>query len=340
MDLYPSTYYSKALEHLPQMTHIVGHLPYLPNGPTNIRDYTYKGDTSVKIILVNHEAPNDENGDLDEDQLESWCKLSDVVVSIGHPLFDFTETVLQGGTSDMKHDLYLPGCPVDFLKYDWMDYHKIGKCGHVTGTQNILVCCPDRQMSENLHFQTAVEAIATAGDFLLLSSESRDQVKVTLSLTSSDKDREQWKRDFHNIMERHFDLKHRKIGLSLHQNENMDKMIATMNKANLLIHPQNHVSAYLGLDILCAASVGIPVLVQEHSSMARLLENINPGTTSAVKRLDNNESEAEAWSRMIVHKLRNPELAAEQATHIRTGLLRDTSIHRSHVEFVKNIIGE
>ena len=340
LDLYPSTYYAKTLEHLPQMTHIIGHLPYLPNGPTNIRNYLYRGDPSVKVILVNHEAPYNENRNRDVDQLEAWCKSSDVVVSVGRSLFDFTETVLADKNCDIKHDLYMPVCPVDFLKYDWLDFHELGTYGHVTGTQNILVCCPERHMTEGLHFETAVESIASAADFLFNSAEASDKVRVVLNLTLCDKDRDHWKSEFHKIMEKQEDLRCRQIGLSLHSNEDMDKMMGVMNKASLMVHPQNHESSYLGLDTLCATSMGIPVLVQEHSSIACFLENIQPGTTSAVKKLDSNETEEEAWSRMIVDKLRDPEMAAEQAADIRAGLLRDTSIHHSHVAFIKNIFGE
>ena len=258
LDLFPSTYYAKTLEHLPQMTHIIGHLPYLPNGATNIRDYIYKGDPSVKVILVNHEASYNENGDQDMDLLESWCKSSDVVISVGLSLFDFTETVLSGKNSDTKHDLYLPACPLDFLKYDWLDYHELGTYGHVTGTQNILVCCPERHMTGGLRFETAVESITSAADFLLHSAEPSDKVRVTLNLTLCDKDRDHWKSEFHKIMEKQEDLRYRQLGLALHSNENMDKMMGVMNKANLLIHPQNPESSYLGLDVLCAASMGIP----------------------------------------------------------------------------------
>ena len=318
------------------MTHIIGHLPYLPNGPINIRDYIYRGNSSVKVILVNHEAPYNENRNRDVDQLEAWCKSSDVV-SVGRSLFDVTETVLTNKNSDTKHDLYIPACSVDFLKYDWLDYHELGSYGHVTGTQNILVCCPERHMTEALRFETVIESIASAADFLLHSTEPSDKVRVALNLTVCDKDRDHWKSEFHKIMEKQ---EFRQIGLSLHSNENMDKMMGVMNKASLLVHPQNHESSYLGLDVLCAATMGIPVLVQEHSSIACLLESIKPGTTSAVKKLDNNETEEEAWSRMIVDRLTDPELAAEQAADIRTGLLGDTSIQRSHVAFIKNIFGE
>ena len=322
------------------MTHIIGHLPYLPNGPTNIKDYIYRGDPSVKVILVNHKAPYNENRNLDTDQLEQWCKSSDVVVSVGRSLFDFTETVLTGKNSDTKHILYVPACPVDFLKYDWLDYHELGRYGHVTGTRNILVCCPERQKTEGLHFETAVESIASVADFLLHSAEPSDKVRVTLNLTICDKDRDYWKSEFHKIMEKREDSGCSQMGLSLHSNENMDKMMGVMNKASLLVHPQNHESSYLGLDLLCAASMGIPVMVQEHSNIACLLESIQPGTTSAVKKMDNHETEEEAWSRMIVDKLRDPEMAAEQAADIRSGLLRDTSIQRSHVAFISNIFGE
>ena len=322
------------------MTHIIGHLPYLPNGATNIRDYIYKGDPSVKVILVNHETPYNENGDRDMDLLESWCKSSDVVISVGLSLFDFTETVLTGKNSDTRHDLYLPACPVDFLKFDWLDYQELGTYGHVTGTQNILVCCPDRRITEGFCFETAVESVTSAADFLLHSAEPGDKVRVTLNLALCDKDRDYWKSEFHKIMEKQEDLTYRQIGLSLHSNENLDKTMGVMNKANLLVHPQNPESSYLGLDVLCAASMGIPVLVQENSSIACLLESIQPGTTSAAKRLDDNETEEEAWSRMIVDKLRDPEMAAEQSAAIRTGLLRDTSIQRSQVTFIKNIFGE
>ena len=291
----------------------------------------------MKVILVNHEAPYNENRNRDVDTLEAWCKSSDVVVSVGLSLFDFTETVLTNKNSDTKHDLYIPACPVDFLKYDWLDYHELGSYGHVTGTQNILVCCPERHITEALRFEMAVKSIASAADFLLHSTEPNDKVRSALNLTICDKDRDHWKSEFHKIMEKQ---EFRQIGLSLHSNQNMDKLMGVMKKANLLVHPQNHESSYLGLDVLCAASMGIPVLVQEHSGIAYLLESIQPGTPSAVKKLDNNETEEEAWSRMIVDKLTDPELAAEQAADIRTGLLRDTSIQRSHVAFIKNIFGE
>ena len=340
MDVYPATYYSKSLEHLPHMTHIIGHLPHLPNGPANIRDCIYKGDTSIKIILVNHEAPYNEKGDLDEDQLEFWCKSSDVVISVGRPLYDFTERILMHSNSYIKHDLYLPSCPVDFLKYDWLDYHKTGNRGHLTGPQNVLVCCPNRQMSDGLNFQTAVESVTIAGNFLQQTSESCDQMKVTLALTTCHKDRNQWEKDFYNIIERQFELRHRMISLSLHENDSIEEMTTIMKRADLLIHPQKHDCSYLGLDILCAASMGVPILVQDHSSIACLLESIHSGSSPAVKRLNNKEPEVNAWARMIVDKLEDPERAAEQASAIKAGLLRDTSIHTSHITFVKNILGE
>ena len=340
LDLYPSTYYAKSLAHLPQMTHIIGHVPFLPNGPSNIRDYLYKGDPTVKIILINHKAPSGCDGIPDKEKLQSWCKNADVVVSVGHPLFELTQKILKGKYSDIKHDLYLPACPVSFLKHDWLDNHEVGSYDHVTGTQNILVCCPERQMADGLRFETVVESVASAAEVLLESADAQDKVRVTLNLTICEKDKDYWKSEFHKIMEKQEDSKFRQIGLSLHPVGKKEKRIAAMNKANLLIHPQNHTSSYLGLDIMCAASMGIPILVEENSTIACLLDKIHPGTTICVSKLDQSETDEEAWSRMILDKLTDPELAAEQAADIRTGLLKDTSMKRSHVNFIRNIYGE
>ncbi len=339
MDLYPSTYYSRTLEHLPQMTHIVGHLPDLPNGPNNIRDCIYKGDCSVKTLLINHKVPHTDEGGVDEDLVETWCKSADVVISVGHSMYDLTETILMDQDSDLKHDLYLPSCPVSFLKSNWLDEQKAREINRVRGSHYILICCPDREVSGGLDFETAVKAILKTVNLLDRPANPRGGATIALKLICSSRDQDQWKRDFYSLAETHLDLQPGSISLITQENGDKKKLLASMQKANLVIHPQDPESAYLGLDLLVAISVGVPVLVQEYSSTACLLNNLLPGNSSSVTKSDKNESEVDAWSRMIVERLQDQELAAEQAADIKQAFLRDTSFQRSHANFLRNILG-
>ena len=62
---------------------IIGHIPYLANGPLNIRDLYSESEDKPKVILMIHDLPRTADGETDEDTLLEWLSEADVVFSVG-----------------------------------------------------------------------------------------------------------------------------------------------------------------------------------------------------------------------------------------------------------------
>ena len=84
LDSNASTYY---LDSIGEKSYdfIIGHVPYLANGPLNIRDFLQKFFTESKpeVILMIHNLPKTLDGDTDEESLLEWLSEADVIFSVG-----------------------------------------------------------------------------------------------------------------------------------------------------------------------------------------------------------------------------------------------------------------
>ncbi len=91
------------------------------------------------------------------------------------------------------------------------------------------------------------------------------------------------------------------------------------------------------IETLKAASTGIPILVPKASSTARLIDNICdlPGEEYMV----GDHSDIEKWVLPVMEKLGKQEDAFRIAEEIRHCLILDTTIAKTYMGFVKEILG-
>ena len=96
---------------------IIGHVPYLTNGCLNLKDIFVKRGLGCTAILVVHELPCNENGDVDPEQLRELSD-SDVLLfmkkSIHEKLLGRDMSPDQENSPDYK--MYFPVFPVELFK--------------------------------------------------------------------------------------------------------------------------------------------------------------------------------------------------------------------------------
>ena len=78
INLHTRSYYW----HVPEKQNIdfiIGHVPYLADGPSNIKELCSRQGTLPKVGLVIHSFPQNKDGDIDEDLLVEWLRNADFV---------------------------------------------------------------------------------------------------------------------------------------------------------------------------------------------------------------------------------------------------------------------
>ena len=79
LNVFPGAYYHHITSIIPKVTHLIGHIPYLADGPLNIKAQFY---TDSKIILMNHMKPKVENVDGGPEDNLRWYKMQ----TLSYPL--------------------------------------------------------------------------------------------------------------------------------------------------------------------------------------------------------------------------------------------------------------
>ena len=333
LDENTATYYPD-LVRLNRYDFIIGHVPYLANGPLNIRDSYSATEKKPKVILMIHNLPLKYDGDNDEESLLGWLSEADFVFSVGK---EVKAKVLSSITSlppeqRPNHKLYIAGFPLELF-----NVHRDNVEGNkVQRTQNLTMMTGDRKDLDisGLDFSLAFDSTFGASKHILDFDGLRSNFEL---LIDNKDDKDQWKKEFEEL------IKNKKYGgrsLRFHMDapETLEKLKAHFRKSNLFIFPLKPDSPLFGTEALSAVAAGVPILVSAHSGMASTLARIVED--ESVVRESSLESKEETWKDRITQKLLRPAEFQEKATRLREQLLLESSITQSHLDFTTIVAGE
>ena len=225
------------------------------------------------------------------------------------------------------HKLYIPGFPVELLGIE-----RESRGNTVKGTQYISMMTGERKNLDipGLDFPLAVSACAKASKHIRTTDDER--VKLEL-LAVKEEDRNEWKSWFREI---NLDQKIQMSGLSFEcpPAENFDRIKRQLKRSNLFIQPLVSDSVLFGTDVLAAAAAGVPILVSQNSGVASALGR------NMIVRQTGNMSPVDTWSDEILRKILKPKESQHMAMTFREQLLLDTSISKTHLDFVNAIAGK
>ena len=331
LDEYTAAYY----QHLVQdqtYDFIIGHAPYLANGCFNFKTICRKRKKSSKIILMFHQLPKDENGDIDDETLIDWLNEVDVVFSLGRMVENEMLPYIAALDPEKRpiHKMYFPFYPLELFSLKQESVQ-----AQARGTQNVSMMNGEIKDLEvnGLDFPLAVAATAQA------SKHIRDfnEVRINLSLlVPEEEEKREWKETFGRVLERR-NLKDTGLSFQPDAQLTVDKMKIHMRKSNLLLLPLKQDSPLFGTEALAAIAAGVPVLVSKDSGLASLLSTIMADEPVVYKK--EFEASTETWKDRIIQKLRNPEEAQLGANRLQKQLLLDTSIAQTHLDFINTVAG-
>ncbi len=117
LNIYARAHYSDFLDNQ-NIDVVIGHIPYLADGPRNIKDMCSRQGTIPQIGLVIHSFPQTEGGDIDDTLLLEWMKGADFVLSVGEGVHAEVETYLTDLEEESRplHEMYIPGCSLELFK--------------------------------------------------------------------------------------------------------------------------------------------------------------------------------------------------------------------------------
>ena len=310
---------------------IIGHVPYLANGPLNIRDFYPDTESKPKVIFMIHDLPRTSDGDLDENVLQEWLSEADIVFSVGK---EVDAEIISSITSLVPeerpiHKLYIPSYPLEFFNIS----RDTPTGNKVKGTQNVTLMTGNKKDLDvnGLDFSLAVAVVSGASKHIL----EFDGVKTNLvMLTDNTDDKQGWKKEFTELVKGDEALA-RALNFQTDSPENFEKMKAQLRKSNLMILPLKPGSPLFGSEALSAIAAGVPVLVSKHSGIASVLEMIcqDESVVNESVLLSN----VHTWRERILKKLLRPEDSQRRVNRLREELLLDTSIAQTHLDFIGTI---
>ena len=279
-----------------------------------------------------HALPKDENGDVDDEMLMDWLKEADVAFTLGKAVEDDLLPYIAALEPDQKpiHKMYLPSYPLELF-----DIKQNKAESKIRGTQNVTMMSGEiKDLDINgIDFPLAVTATAGASYYI----QFNDGVKTKLSLlAATEQDKEKWKRNFVEVLHRR-NLNDRGLIFQVEGPSTFDKMKVYMRKSNLFLLPLKYDSPFFGTEALAAIAAGVPVLISKDSGLASLLETMVED--EAIVGRNKMKVNAEFWKERIIQKLVKPEESQTAANRLREQLLLDTSIAKSHLDFINVIAG-
>ena len=311
---------------------IIGHAPYMANGCLDLKELYQVKNESPKVILMFHGLPKDENGDVDDDVLLDWLSEADIVFSIGKTVEDELLTYITALDPENRpiQKMYLPIYPLDLfaLKTEYVQ-------GKVRGTQNVSMMSGEMKMLDvnGFDFPLAVTAAAGASDYIRFN----DGVKIKLSLLmANEDDKDKWKNSFEDILQKR-NMNDTGLSFQAEVPSTLDKMKIHMRKSNLFLLPLKQDSPLFGTEALAAIAAGVPILVSRDSGLASLLDTMMEDETIVGKNKP--KANAKSWKERIIQKLVKPEESQQTARRLREQFLLDTSIARTHLDFINTIAG-
>ena len=333
LDSSPGTYYLDLMREN-RYDFIIGHVPYLANGPLNIRDFYPESEHNPKVILMIHDLPKTSDKETDEDVLLEWLSEVDVVFSVGKEVEAeiFSSIASLPPKKQPIHKLYVPVFPLELLNVQRrsVDGNK------VRGTQNVTLMTGNKKDMETigLDFPLATAAVSGASKHIL----EFDRLKTNfVVLTDNKEDKDGWRKEFTEIVK-----EQKTIGGALtfqsDSSENFEKLKAQLRKSNLMILPLKPGSPLFGSEVMSAIAAGVPVSVSNHSGVASLLETVCQD--ESIVKESALQPDINMWRQGILQKLLRPEDSQRMANRLREEILLDTSIAQTHMDFIGIIVGK
>ena len=313
---------------------IIGHVPYLANGPLNIRDLYPKLEDKPRIILMIHDVPRTIEADVNEDPLFEWLSEADIVFSVGKEVEAEIFSSIASLPPEEKpvHKLYIPTYPLELFNV-CRDNVRDNK---IRGTQNVTMMTGNKKDLEinGLDFPLAVASVSGAAKHIL----EFDGLKTTFAMiTDIKEDKAEWRNEYKELTKGQEALG-RALNFQSDSPENFEKLKAHLRKSNLMILPLKPGSPLFGSETLSAIASGVPVLISSHSGMASVLEMLFQD--DSVVRESTLDSDTETWKERILQKLLRPVDTQLKATRLREQLLLDTRIAQTHLDFIGTIVGK
>ena len=312
---------------------IIGHVPYLANGPLNIRDFYPESVDKPKVIFMIHDLPRTTDGNTDEDALVEWLSEANIVFSVGKDVEAEIISSIASLPPEEKpvHKLYIPSYPLELLNV-CRDNVRDNK---IRGTQHVTMMTGNKDLEiSGVDFPLAVASVSSATKHIL----EFDGLKTNFAMmTNIKKDKDEWRKEYKELT-RGQEALGRALNFPSDSPENFEKLKAHLRKSNLMILPLKPGSPLFGSETLSAIAAGVPVLISNHSGMASVLEMIFQG--DSVVRESTLDSDTETWKEGILQKLLRPVDAQLKATRLREQLLLDTRIAQTHLDLIGTIIGK
>ena len=249
---------------------IIGHVPYLANGPLNIRDFHPESEHRPKVILMIHDLLKTSDKETDEDVLLAWLSEADVVLSIGKEVEAeiFSSIASLPPEKQPIHKLYVPVFPLELFNVQRrsIDGNK------VRGTQNVTLMTGNKKDMETigLDFSLATAAVSGSSKHILEFHGLKTNFVV---LTDNKEDKDGWRKEFTELVKGQEAIG-RALNFQSDSSENFEKLKAQLRKSNLMILPLKPGSPLFGSEAMSAIAAGVPVLVSNHSGVASLLETV------------------------------------------------------------------
>ncbi len=334
---YAASYYKHLPKEVPFVTHIVGHVPYLPYSSFHVQDmYEDHGKNKPSIVSIIHAIPKNQDGTIDHDLMGEIMKDSEIVTSIGFGNKLEVNHFLQGWDDEEnmpKHVKYLPGCPVEMFLKPQMGQDKI------QGKQTVLLMTGERKDLgvQGIDFETAVNATLQATERIKLNApKALLELKVATGQTG---ETDEWQKEFQEI-KRKTPCKDKRTQFLHQEVPDIDNMKSCLARSVLSILPLTLDSPIYGVETLSAIASQTPVLLSENAGLASLLHKLLLGPDLIVKEVrGNSEEDVRIWSDRICVSLLNSKEAASIAKESRQKLLQSDKIEKSHSKFLQCLSG-
>ena len=247
LNVFPGAYYHHITDIIPKVTQIVGHIPYLADGPMNIKEAFYR-KCNPKVILVNHQAGHEIK--------DHWCENAEFIFSVGHMLYDETDRFLKGLGMD-NHSLYLPGCSTDYLQTKWEPISR--ECtGH-----NILVLSSDTRTNKSYgkDLTLAVRIAAEVNELCVLANQRN---RITLKLGNIPMN--EWaviENDIKSLIQK-IGMKNSTLTVTNTIADTPEKLSRLFKTCSLYLLTLEAGSLIFDIEALKAANSGLPILVPKN----------------------------------------------------------------------------
>ncbi len=337
INLHTRSYYW----HVPEKQNIdfiIGHVPYLADGPSNIKELCSRQGILPKVGLVIHSFPQNKDGDIDEDLLVEWLRNADFVFSVGKGIQFEIETYLDYLDEDARpqHELYIPGCSVDLLKLA-----RRQKEEPVKGPQTITMITNERKeiSVRGLDFKLGIAATAKATQKVLDQSSLGNQVSVNLTTVGADPEESmEWKEVFEETMD-NVSKEDKRLRFTHKTMRDQEELKNILRRSDLCILPLHKESNLFGVEALMAGYAGVPILVARNAGIADILFSMY-AKDSMIETKGAFLKDVNKWADRITLKILNAKDSNSEARAIKDYLISDTSIESTHHKFTATVLGK